>query len=354
MLDSFAILSAMSGVSERDVVEAQSFLGYGEPRPRHRGSSLSGRKGSGRRALLIAAVVLLALGIVACSVYYTHWPQWLGQQFNASEEEKLAAEESGLSVYPEAEKAPDETVSATAGGVTITASQTIVDNYFAFISLRIEGYEVPEGDYMAVGALSVTLDGEYVNMTGGYVEGSYDNGAMNYQISLCNSEAPGSFNGKKICIIFDGLGTGDKGMYVPIVDGVWELSWTLRGSAETRTVKLGVPVSGSGVILEEAEISPISLRLLWKTDGIWDGFETLERFQPFAVGIRLKDGTVQLQTFGHGGREDYIDTENNLFEQRINTAVILEPEEIDALLFSDKWPWAEDLTADDLYIVELG
>ena len=141
MLDSFSILAAMSGIKGRDVVEAQKFLGLAELSAESRRPSGEG-KDRLRKTLVIAAVIVLALGIVACTVYYTQWPQWLSRQFSASEEDRLAADSSGLSAYPGAETAPDETVSATAGGVTISARQTIVDNFFAMIILRVEGAEL--------------------------------------------------------------------------------------------------------------------------------------------------------------------------------------------------------------------
>lgn len=353
MLDSFSILAAMSGIKGRDVVEAQKFLGLAELSAESRRPSGEG-KDRLRKTLVIAAVIVLALGIVACTVYYTQWPQWLSRQFSASEEDRLAADSSGLSAYPGAETAPDETVSATAGGVTISARQTIVDNFFAMIILRVEGAELMDREGLMLGGISVAVGGEKFNMSAGFVEGSFDDGAMDYRILLSNHLEPGFFSGREIEISVSELGRGDLHGYAPIIQDSWELNWKLQASQEICTARPEIRLGAIGATLETVELSPVSLRLLWKTDGKWEGVETMERFQPYAAGIRLKDGSEQLLTFSHSAYEGYTDDESFLYEQRIMTANILKPEVVDALLFSDKWPWAQELTAADLYAVELG
>lgn len=354
MLSSFAILSAMRGIRGQDVVEAQCFLGYLEKRTGRNDRTAAGRRRSARSALLIAAILALILGLVACAVYLTHWSRGVSQQYNTTEDEKLAAEESGLSTYPESGNAENETVSAAAGGVTISAQQTIVDNYYAFIVLRIEGYAVPEGEYPDLRVPAVTVGGERVSSMGGsFVDSPDASGALEYDIVITNSAEPGFFNGKEIRVVINGLGVGDKGRYTPILEETWELKWILKGSSEIRTVKLGSEIGDTGVILEEAELSPISLHLIYKTNGEWEGYKTLERFDPMVVGLRLKDGSVKLKTFDLGGYEGYIDIESFLYEQLVSSTTVIRPDEVDALLFSHSNPWATELSEDDIIIVPI-
>ena len=353
MLNAFAILDAMRGVRGRDVFDAQSFLGYMEKSKTRSGRGSSAGKRPVRRMLLVAAVIVLLLGLVACAVYFAQWSKVLDHQLSATEDEKIAAEESGLSTYLDGGVAELGAVSATVGGVTITAEQTLVDNYFALIALRIEGYEVPDGSYPDLGLPDVTVGGKRVNFGGGFSESPGESGALEFELHLTNNAEPGFFNGKEICIVIDGLGIGDKGGFTQLLEGPWELKWTLTGSSEIRTVAVGTEIGDTGVILEEAELSPLSLHLLYRTDGEWEGHETMERFDPMVVGFRLKDGTVKLKTFGFGGYEGYIDMGNFLYEKLVDTAVIVQPNEVDALLFSHLNPWAQELTEADIYTVPL-
>ena len=354
MLNSFTILNAMRGIRGKDVFDTQTFLGYMEKSKTQNGRGSSARKRPIKRMLLIAAIIVLILSLVACAVYLTHWSKGLDHQINATEDEKIAAEESGLSAYPEGANNENETPSITAGGVTITAEQTIVDNYFALIALRIEGYDVPDGSYPDLGVPMVTIGGENVHSMGGsFSESPSDNGTLEYDIAITNDSGPGYFNGKEISIVINGLGVGDKGRYTPVIEETWELKWTLKGSSEIRTVTVGMEIGDTGVVLVEAELSPISLHLIYKTNGEWEGHETMERFDPMVVGFRLKDGTVKLKTFGFGGYEGYLNLENFLYEKLVDTAVIVQPNEVDALLFSHKNPWAQELTEADIYTVPL-
>lgn len=54
---------------------------------------------------------------------------------------------------------PSEVLSVTDQGVTITAVQSIVDNYHAEIIFRIEGFDLPEDKLPAVWPM-VTIDGD--------------------------------------------------------------------------------------------------------------------------------------------------------------------------------------------------
>lgn len=353
MLDPFDILCAMRGVGEAELIEAQNFIGYTGSSRRPRSRAAAGVKGITKRALLIAAVILLALGVVACTVYYTYWAPGLERRYSPTEDEKLAAEQSGLSMRPETENSEQETISATAGGVTITAQQAIVDNYGADISLRIEGYTVPEGYFPDTLPPDVTVGGERVQIYGGgFSEEPSNDGSLEYEISLLNAREPGFFIGKEIYIKIEGLGIGDKGRYDPVLNEVWELRWTLKGSDELRTVSLGTQIGNTGVSLEEAELSPISLRLVYKTEEIWTGFETLEPFPLRPLGFIMKDGT-EYQTYLIPWREGYVDAENKLIEAYFSLDKILDASEVAAILFAED-PIPGQTPPESIYTVPLG
>ena len=126
---------------------------------------------SSRRLVLIAAAAALLVLTLTGAAAFTRWSKNAQTRYNPSEDVKIQAEKSGLSVMLEESKNtdnPDEVLSVTDQGITITAVQTIVDNYRAEITFRIEGFEVPEDEYPAAWP-TVTIDGDahFHGMQGG-------------------------------------------------------------------------------------------------------------------------------------------------------------------------------------------
>lgn len=358
MYDSERLIKAIGEIDERKIEKTSRALGYmKEPQKTVRSHIRVGK------VLLIAAVValILSLGITAYAVY-SHWSKGMEQRYHPTEEEKTAAESSGLSANPEYENA-EEAVSATAGGVTVSVQQTIIDNQSAHISLRIEGYKLPEGKYPSMGEMRVTVGGENCPRVSGSFTEEYDDngnmifcnedGSLEYDISVGGKDEPNYFDGKEMRIVLKDLGTGDKLMHFTDVEETWELTWTLKASAEIRTATLGVEIGDTGVILEQVELSPLSLSVIYKTDGVWEGYETMDVFDLQPIGVRLRDGTVYQKVFSPGGKTGYTDLTACLLEIQSVSSQILNPNEVEALLFARNYPWARTLTDDDLYVVPL-
>ena len=131
------------------------------------------------------------------------------------------------------------------------------------------------------------------------------------------------------------------------------LTWTMKASTEIKTATPGVEIGDTGVILEEVELTPLSVRVLYKTDGVWEGYETMEVFDLQPIGVRLLDGTVMQKVFGPGGKTGYTDLDACLLEIQSSADRILAPDQVEALIFACNTPWARELTEDELYIVPL-
>lgn len=320
------ILFAMNDIDDGMLEAVSRRLGY-------RGKTAPARLPV-RKVLLIAAAALTLLAVAACTVYFAHWSKSLQEKYHATEEEMRQADESGLSVYPE--QTGEGSASATAGGVTVSACQTVVDTGGADIVLRIEGLEIPEGRVPAVGGLEVQIDGESPGMmSGGFVEPIPDSGPYEYAIGVStNIEEQLPLAGRTITVRIYGLGyeTG-KLTHELTIDETWELSWTLQGSEEQRTVPLDTALEGTGITLKSAEITPTSLRVTGLMDRSFEGWETLELFQPRPVGLRLKDGTELLCYFPWGGGEGFLDESEGLFYIQVSSDKLIEPDQVEALLF---------------------
>ena len=319
-----------------------------------------------QRGRVIAVAAALALG-VAGAAYAAGWFGWsrdLEHEMHTTEQQRQYAEQIGLAAAPEVTGPADNAVTTvTDKGVTVTATQTLVDNYYAMLSFRIDGFELPEDEYPCTSS-GVQVGGQWpATMSGGFYDGIvtgedghpvYDdgsplrfnddgemethyvdeNGSLVYQISLSGSNEPGYYLGKEIEVVFTNFGYMDEtGVYPAVVEGDWMLRWTLTGSDEIRTVAMDTEIGGTGVILKEAEISPISLRVLVQTDGVWEGYKTMDSFYPWLAGVRLKDGTVYQQMFLGPGHEGYYDLDACLYDIGFGIDRILDPGEVDALVF---------------------
>ena len=135
---------------------------------------------SGKRKLLFLLAATLIMGTMTAAAVYTRWSTTAQTRYNPSQEVKEQAQKSGLSVMLEETKGKensDEVLSVTDQGVTITAVQSIVDNYRAEITFRIEGFELPEGEEPFAWP-RVTIDGKRdysVSQTGGFYDGTTRN-----------------------------------------------------------------------------------------------------------------------------------------------------------------------------------
>ena len=353
MNNSERMMKAIGDISDDKIEKASRALGY--QKERRQTSRIPIRMG---RLLSIAAVValILALGVTAYAIY-THWSRGMAQQLHATDAEKEMAEQSGLSDT-------SQTGIATANGVTISVEQTVIDKDTAHIALRIEGFTLAEGQVPDIGGWSLSFDGEHApNMTGGFVEGRDSNdkliftapdGSMEFDFTAKAGGKWESFAGKEIRVVIDSLGTGDKAQYQALVEGPWELIWTPSSNGELLTVQPDAALGDTGIKLISAEISPISAKVTLQLPELWEGYETLEVFDLQLVGVRLKDGTMPTNIFGPPTQVGYADIDNLILEMDYSSHQILEPDQVDALVFASNFPWARALTNSELIVIPIG
>ena len=353
MYNSERMMKAIGDISDDKIEKTARALGY--QKERLQTSRIPIRMG---RLLSIVAVValILALGVTAYAIY-THWSRGMAQQLPATDAEKEMAEQSGLSDT-------SQTVIVTANGITISVEQTVIDRDTAHIALRIEGFALPEGQIPDIGGWSLTFDGEPApNMTGGFVEGRDANdkliftapdGSMEFDFTAKAGGKWESFTGKEIRVVIDSLGTGDKAQYQALVEGPWELVWTPSSDGELLTVQPDAALGDTGIRLISAEISPISAKVTLQLPELWEGCETLEVFDWQLVGVRLKDGTTLTNIFGPPTQVDYADIDNLILEMDYSSHQILQPDQVDALVFASNFPWARTLTGSEMIVIPIG
>ena len=254
---------------------------------------------SGKKKLLFLLAATLILGTMTAAAVFTRWSTTAQTRYNPSQDVKEQAEKSGLSVMlEEIKENPNEVLSVTDQGITITAVQTIVDNFHAEIIFRIEGFDLPENKEPSVWPI-VTIDGKqdfYVSQSGWFFEGTTD-GSLEYTHYISFQETDGRYMGKEIAVTFHSIdfqSDQKAGMPEPQVEGNWELKWTLTGTSDSITITPNAKIGDSEVILLDAEIGQKSIRARYQVDDYWEGWDELVELPQAVCGVRMKDGSEHL------------------------------------------------------------
>lgn len=292
------------------------------------------KKHGGKKLLLISLAAAMVLATLTGAAVFTRWSRSAQAAYNPPQQIKEQAEKSGLSVMLEdkaEETAPSQVLSATDQGITVTAVQTVADNYGAELTFRIEGFTLPEDRDPWAFWDSLTIDGSRdfsSSLSGGFFDGTTRNaegkwvyvsngqpvasrddefqsailewvaadGSLEYTVYIDFRDNSGAYLGKEVAIHFTGFGVGpEKGgvMEEALVSGNWDLRWTLNGADSTEnsiTITPNVEIGDSGLTLLEAEIGQKTIRAVYQSDHDWDGWKQLEMLSPALERVCLKNG----------------------------------------------------------------
>ena len=386
-----------SGLSEREKQEVLSYIRKREAEEKYASHSSaavmqnaeerSAEQVKRRVRVSTAAAILAAALTVGGSVFAAiRWNRGLEEGMQISEEKKEQLETDQMAV----------TVgqSCTKGDVTVTADQCIVDNYYAYLSFTVRGYEPAEGadpifeqtvisaegiDHlsgtgrfyngiiMGPDGRGIYADGTEIDrnsgepVTGHYVQ---EDGSMQYLWMVSSGGEKGLLTGKTIHVELVNLGTARRAAFTPGVQETWTFDWTLPENSVSREFEPDMALGDTEAVVKTAEISPISLYVTMdvprqeETDIIeWeDGNTEIFTFwkeAPRLTGVRLKDGSL-LPYVTDGGSSYYPEEEGDLYIQRYGVDRVLDIDQIDALLFvKDGTPSGEIPTEDHFYVVPL-
>lgn len=330
---------------------------------------------SGRKKLLFILAATLIVGTMTAAAVYTRWSTTAQTRYNPTQNIKEQAEKSGLSVMLENTKGtenPNEVLSVTDQGITITAVQSIVDNYQAEITFRIEGFDLPE-DEEPFAWPTVTIDGKrdfYTSQTGGFFDGTTHNeegqwvyastgepvqsrndefqsaildyvaedGSLEYTHYINFHETDGRYMGKEIVFTFSSIDFQPHtktGEFVPQVEGNWVLKWTLTGTSDSISITPNAKIGDSEVILLDAEIGQKTIRARYQVDDYWEGWNELVTLPQAVQGVRMKDGSEHrcgASTSGFEDQENMIYfTESDIYD------AILDISQVESLMFHKGW-----------------
>ena len=331
------------------------------------------RKRSSRKLMIVALAATMLLATLTGAAVFTRWSTTAQIRYNPSEDVKEQAEKSGLSVMLEetkGEENPNEVLSVTDQGITITAVQTIVDNYHAEIIFRIEGFELPEEELPHVWPV-VSIDGDK-HFGGGQSGWFYDglttnengetvyasnglpvqsdeegclildmvanDGSLEYTHYISFAETDGRYIGKEIVCSFQSVDfqSHEKaGMPIPQVEGNWELKWTLRGTSDSITLTPNCKIGDSDVVLLDVEIGQKTICARYQLKEYWEGWDELAEFPQRVLGVRMKDGSEYRCGAGTSGFED--EEQMLYFTENDISDAILDISQVERLMFHKDW-----------------
>ena len=324
-------------------------------------------KKSRKKYVIVALVATMTVGAVSAYAAYTNWSHGMKEELRISEEQQKNLEANGMAAFSDA--------SVTDAGVTVTAQQSITDNYYTYLSFKVEGYSVEKGVQPDFETISVTADGQDVSWGGRFYDGMIsgddgivvnadgsapeteadgsmienyvmDDGSLEYHMIL-KSHEKGFFTGKQLHVELENLGTVAKAQYYPDIEGSWILNMTLGGADTAKYIETNEKLGDTETIVTGVELSPVSMRVTYdfpKTEPRMEEFEdengeiqtiAWPAQPPFAFGIRLKDGTVMKYISAGSESTGYTSEEGQEYVVSFPLDRVIDPDQVEAVLFRE-------------------
>ena len=324
-------------------------------------------KKSRKKYVAAALIATMTVGAVSAYAAYTNWSHGMKEELRISEEQQKNLEANGMAAFSDA--------SVTDAGVTVTAQQSITDNYYTYLSFKVEGYSVEKGVQPDFETISVTADGQDVSWGGRFYDGMIsgddgmvvnadgsapeteadgsmienyvmDDGSLEYHMIL-KSHEKGFFTGKQLHVELENLGTVAKAQYFPDIEGSWKLDITLGGADTAKYIETNEKLGDTETIVTGVELSPVSMRITYdfpKTEPRMEEFEdengeiqtiAWPAQPPFAFGIRLKDGTVMKYISAGGESTGYTSEEGQEYVVSFPLDRVIDPDQVEAVLFRE-------------------
>ncbi len=373
MTDREKIIKALGPLHASDTA-VQEVLDMAENRNTHT------IKRSGRTLLIAAVVAVLLIG-TALAVTYSAWSTGLQKMLRITDDELAALEQTELMSRPLA--------SDTHDGVTISVERSVSDGDSAFIALRVEGFDIPEGRNPGWEGLALTLDGAPAPSWGfsafdgltwdgqrfiyndGTVAKQTEEGApiprymredssVEFDLSIDPGEGEtNSLVGRTVSltlsrlytypVTYGAISAEDK---VPIAEGPWVLTWIIDGSDDQRSWTLNEALGDTGITLTDVTLSPISAHIqydcpephYYEVDTIDPdgnhGTDVCIAEPPVLHQIVLKDGTVYTDVLGAGSAGPDALNESELtdgYTYAVDMSLnhVIDPDEVAALVFRE-------------------
>lgn len=327
-------------------------------------------KGQVAAATFLSILAIGSITVVAAVHHY--WSRGMQGTLQATQEQQQEMIEEGMAeIFTET----SDKLGVTVGNVTVTPTTVIADEKCAHISFCVEGYSV-EGNMDPSFEDTLVYIGNDVNDQNGWLDmgaGFYDgivsdengnavyedgtpiqgdeegriishykdeNGNMEYVINVMVADMEKSLLGKTLHISLNNIGTVEKATYTNVMSGSWEFDIKLPEITSAVKIPVNKEVEGTYMILDNIDISPISIVMNYKSQGNVVIKEDMNGI-PYFCGVVLKDGT-RLCYLGNGGSSGYVDEQmtwgyslemfNRVIEPNEVVSVLIRPENGEELI----------------------
>lgn len=333
----------------------------------------------------IAAFFVISTVSISAAAHM-RWSQGLEQKLHPTPKQRLQLEENQMASFVGK--------SVTQGDVTVTVHQSIVDNNFAYLSFKVEGYQLEDGKEPGFSDISIVVDHEN-EASGGWSASFYDgliqgadgkmmhsdgtplaegesgsyimeDGSMEFQVMMMSSRK-GAFIDRPIHVELKDLGVYKEKAGEVAVDaqGTWTFDWVLSGNEAVEQHQLNACLQGSDAIVQSVELSPVSISITYEfprnletVPGIDENGVEMEhgllQEPPAFTGVRLKDGTMHIGISNGLANSKYVDQESEIYESKVALARVIDVDQVESLLFIKSYPEGEEpLQEENLYIVPI-
>lgn len=289
------------------------------------------------RILLVAAAVVVVGSITASAADLFKWNRKVSEKFEASEQQQNDLILKGVAEKKEA--------GVSNNGLTISLVQTLQDKDYIYIALEVTAPDdIKLGDTNLFEASNVRLSGAFKSTSGGFMAQKETEELTNSRLYeyWIHKAAGTNLDGTEITLSFKNLQADAKklDMYT-ILEGEWNLSWTLNFSDSTRYYDLNrnYNLSGHDVLVKRVEISPLSMTIYYKDADIKNmekaegvDLSRLDSLDPIQLaGFQYKDGT-SIQIHGGGGGGEGFDKNTGEYIYTVAFEKIITVEDVECIL----------------------
>jgi hypothetical protein len=301
----------------------------------------------GRILIAVSIATVLLAGTALAAYELGIWNPKLAEIFDVDEERQQTLIEEGTTVVV------NEYV--TDNGLTIEAVQTIAGKNALYILLDViapEGVSLTESSVFEAPRISVDgLSGYNYGITGGFLQKDERDIANQryYEIWVFSDEAT-IFSNAEIHLNFKNL-QADSGKhdFYTVLEGSWEMSWTLAHSDDSKMFALNenISIGGYDIVVESVEISAMSITVKLGGNQVVELAKAMDISNDIdaslALRLTLDDGTIFDASGGPGSGA--LNDSGTLYSISQSFYKVLDVERADELVLNYRYNGETDVVA---------
>ena len=281
--------------------------------------------------------------------------------YHVTDEQISKYQEQGLLNQPDGKN-----TTCTKNGVKVTVQQTVVDSYYAFVSLKVTGYKLNNADSVPeFDEFNATIDGEKLSGWHDFYDGTTTNengqsvlpngkalsknadgslifpyankdGSLEYNMLFTSNGKENYFLNKTINITLTNLGQyihGTDSQIENVTSATWKIEALLAGNSNKYNLTAQNNMLGeTGISIGQIQLSPLSVNVTLNSKK-----NISNNMIPNFEGVKMKNGTIYLcgmdNTLSSASQKSI--KSNDAWKLRANVEGIIDVNEVESLLFDN-------------------